>query len=97
MTRLPVIPIAAPCSEDWGAMSGDDRTRHCDRCDTRVTNLSALTTDEVRDALARPDRPACVRYLQAPDGAVITRTDQRQRLATLLNAMASRTPSGDPT
>ena len=96
MTRLPLIPIAAPCSEDWSAMAGDDRSRHCDRCQTAVVHLSALTADEARRTLDRPDRPACVRYLRAPDGAVITRTDQQQRLTALLRAMASRRPPGDP-
>ena len=92
--KLPVLTIASPCSEDWGAMNGDERTRHCERCATPVTHLSALTDAEVRQALDSPDRPACVRFLRAPDGAVVTRTDQRQRLTAMLRALAARKPPG---
>ncbi|RYE83639.1 MAG: hypothetical protein EOO75_19090, partial [Myxococcales bacterium] len=94
MTKLPLLTIAAPCPEDWSAMAGDDRSRHCDRCQTSVVDLSALSADEARRTLDHPDRPACVRYLRAPDGAIITRTDQQLRLAALLRAMTSRPPPG---
>jgi hypothetical protein len=89
--KLPALRIAEPCTEDWHAMDGDTRSRHCDRCQTSVLDLSRLTTPEARAALADPTAPPpCVRYLHAPDGSIITRTDQHQRLASLLRSLARR-------
>ncbi len=38
---LPVLPleairIASPCDVPWSGMQGDDRQRHCGRCDHAV-------------------------------------------------------------
>jgi len=63
--------IASPCSEDWSAMVGDDRVRHCSRCAKDVYNLSALTSDEAEAFLAqRGER--CVRFFRRRDGTLLT-------------------------
>lgn len=45
--------IAAPCSESWDDMTGDDRARLCAKCDLHVVNTFMLTDEEVLATLAR--------------------------------------------
>jgi hypothetical protein len=68
---LPVIRVARPCREPWAEMAGDDRIRHCERCDKDVHDLGAMTTDEI---LALFDRgtPWCGRLFRRADGTVVT-------------------------
>lgn len=74
---LPVledIRVATPCPESWEAMRGDDRVRHCDRCDLDVFNLSGMTRDEAQALLdGRMGARTCVRLFKRHDGTVITR------------------------
>ena len=37
------IKIASPCSADWDAMIGNERSRHCGDCKLNVYNLSGMT------------------------------------------------------
>ncbi len=63
--------IASPCSEDWDAMVGDDRVRHCSRCQKNVYDLSALTAEEAARILAeRGER--CIRFFRRKDGTLLT-------------------------
>jgi len=63
--------VASPCSEDWGAMVGDERVRHCSRCDKDVYNLSALSAEEAELFLAqRGER--CIRFFRRRDGTLLT-------------------------
>jgi len=73
--RLPVldgIRVAAPCSADWDAMTGDDRVRHCDECKLDVYNLSGMTRDEAEDLVASRIGPLCVRFYRRTDGTLLT-------------------------
>jgi hypothetical protein len=87
--RAPHLP--EPCAEKWDAMSGDERTRHCARCDLPVTDLSALANDEVRELLFHraPEGRLCVRFVPDGEGNVVTKTTQRERLVSVL-ALLSR-------
>ena len=83
-------PIGSPCSEDWGAMTGDDRTRFCDQCNKQVHNLSAMTETEARAVVAQPS--VCVRYQVDPKTQQIRHRRPRRfllRVATTAGLGAS--------
>ena len=65
------LPIARPCSESFGAMKGDEKTRFCDSCGKDVHDLSARTEAEARTFLteARGAR-LCIRYAKDAHGAI---------------------------
>lgn len=67
------IRVASPCPEDWDGMTGDSRTRHCDRCDRNVFNLSGMTREEAEALILSAEGRLCVRFYQRPDGTVMTR------------------------
>jgi hypothetical protein len=72
--RLPVLDnmsVATPCSADWNAMTGDDRTRHCGDCKKNVYNLSDMTRDEAEALLIERNGDLCVRYFQRHDGTIL--------------------------
>lgn len=70
---LPRVRMAGPCPEEWAGMTGDDRVRHCDRCDKAVYNLSAMTSAEVEALLrAKADAGMCARYYERADGMIMT-------------------------
>ncbi len=66
------VSIASPCSESWDAMVGDERTRHCSRCDRDVFNLGALRADEIEALLAEHGVKRCVRFFRRTDGTMLT-------------------------
>ena len=72
MAKLDLITIASPCSASWEAMEGDDRVRHCKQCHLDVYDLSNMRRDEAERFVAANEGEACVRFLQRPDGTVIT-------------------------
>ena len=90
--RLSSLRIAEPCHADWGAMSGDARSRHCEHCRLQVINLSELSRAEAEQVLARgdPDGRLCVRYMQDADGEVVTRTTRETQLVGLLRRLAAQ-------
>jgi ankyrin repeat protein len=68
------ITIPAPCDADWDSMIGNDQVRFCEHCSLHVTDLSALTRQEAMRLVARSQGRLCVRFIQRPDGGVLTRT-----------------------
>jgi hypothetical protein len=72
--KLPVLPnirVAAPCTADWNAMSGDERMRACGQCNKNVYNLSNMTRDEAETLIIAKEGKLCVRYYQRIDGTII--------------------------
>lgn len=72
--KLPVLPnirVAAPCTADWNAMSGDERMRACGQCNKNVYNLSNMTRDEAEALIIAKEGKLCVRYYQRTDGTII--------------------------
>jgi hypothetical protein len=72
--KLPVLPnirIAAPCTADWNAMSGDERMRACGSCNKNVYNLSNMTRDEAEALIIAKEGKLCVRYYRRTDGTII--------------------------
>jgi len=69
-----MLPIAKPCTEPFAAMSGDAKTRFCDKCQKHVYDLSARTEEEAR-ALFREKRGerTCVRFAKDATGNVLFR------------------------
>jgi hypothetical protein len=73
-TQLPVlanIKVASPCTAEWAAMTGDERTRHCGECKKSVYNLSELTRDEAEALILEKEGRLCVRYYQRTDGTIL--------------------------
>ena len=73
-SKLPVldnIRIAAPCSAEWAAMTGDERVRHCGDCKKNVYNISELTRDEAEALIVAKEGKLCVRYYQRTDGTIL--------------------------
>lgn len=91
---LELIQIASPCTADWDAMAGDDRTRFCGVCQLNVYNLSGMTRDQALTFLAERAGRTCVRMFKRSDGTVITAdcpvglAAVRQKLVRLMLATA---------
>jgi len=66
------VSVASPCSESWDAMVGDERARHCSRCDRDVFNLGALRAEEIEALLAEHGVKRCVRFFRRADGTMLT-------------------------
>jgi hypothetical protein len=65
------VTLSSPCHERWEGMQGDERVRHCGRCDKHVYNLTAMRREEAEALLAQADG-ICVRFLRRPDGTVVS-------------------------
>lgn len=82
------IKIASPCSADWEAMYGNNRSRFCGECKLNVYNLSGMSESDAEDLIRNTEGRLCVRFYQRADGTVITddcpvgwaRIKQRTRL-----------------
>jgi len=66
------ILIDTPCRESWDAMTGDEGTRYCSRCNKNVHNLKDMTESEVFRLLNKSD-PVCIRLFRRPDGTILTK------------------------
>lgn len=96
VTRLTKLRIASPCHERWEAMRGDDRVRHCDRCDKDVHDLSAMSAAEADALLAAAGARPCLRLHRRADGRVITgdcpegaRLRRRRRVTAIVAPIAA--------
>ena len=71
---LDAIEIASPCTQDWNAMTGDEKRRFCGECRLHVHDLSQMTRGEADDLLAAAaGGRVCVRIWRRPDGRVLTK------------------------
>ncbi|MFT3694258.1 MAG: hypothetical protein QM831_14020 [Kofleriaceae bacterium] len=80
--KLPIldnIKIASPCRAEWADMVGDDRVRHCHKCDKQVFDLSAMTREQAEALIIAKNGQLCAKYYQRRDGRVMT-SDCRQGL-----------------
>src|SRR5437868_6376059 len=66
------LKVASPCSQDWNAMIGNDRTRYCGECKLNVFNLSGMTKTEAENLIMNAEGRLCVRFFKRADGSVIT-------------------------
>ncbi len=87
------IRVALPCSYDWDAMGGDDKSRFCPGCAKHVYNLSAMTVDEATRLVEEKQGDLCVGFYRRRDGTVMTtdcpralRSRDRRRTVTVVLA-----------
>jgi hypothetical protein len=60
------IEVKKACSEDWNAMTGNERLRFCSHCNLSVNNLSALTRKQALRLVRESNGGICVRYVKNP-------------------------------
>ncbi len=60
------IEVKKACSEDWDAMTGNERVRFCSHCALEVNNLSALTRKQAMRLVNKSNGRLCVRYVKNP-------------------------------
>ena len=54
-------------------MKGDERVRHCQRCDHDVYNISEMTEAEVQALIVRTEGKFCARLYRRTDNRVMTK------------------------
>ncbi len=77
LSVLDRVAIASPCPARWEDMRGDDKVRHCDLCNLKVHDFSAMSRAEAESIAARLLDPAsgrvCARFYRRADGRILTR------------------------
>ncbi len=78
-SELDRVHIPSPCTADWSAMEGDERSRYCSECSLHVHNLAAHTREEADRLLARrhEGERVCVRMELDGEGRPLTVEDRR--------------------
>ncbi len=71
--RLNRLVISSPCTESWQAMSGEERTRFCSRCQKRVYDLAALEAREIDALIEATQGHLCARITRDRSGRMVTR------------------------
>lgn len=90
LTVLDHVRVASPCTVPWSSMTGDERTRHCQKCNLNVFNLSDMTRPEAEELILARHGRLCIRYYQRSDGTILTSdcpigiTAVRRKLAGLM-------------
>jgi hypothetical protein len=82
VVTLPVINIAAPCSEDWNAMDGDQRSRFCLKCQHDVFSSEELSAGEL-DRMSASGERVCMRLTVHPKKGVLTKEGWLPRMVTV--------------
>jgi hypothetical protein len=67
------LAIASPCPESWQAMSGDERTRFCLRCQKHVHDLATLEAREIEALIEATQGRFCARITRDRFGRMVTR------------------------
>jgi hypothetical protein len=73
--------INKPCPADWNEMTGNDASRHCDKCKKSVHNISQLSKEEAEQVLCHSTQSVCIRIQQAANGAFKTQSGWMKRVA----------------
>lgn len=71
-TRLDQLNVSSPCTADWAQMSGDDRKRHCAKCNKFVYDFAHLSRQEVTAIVAAQRGSLCARITRRADGSLLT-------------------------
>jgi hypothetical protein len=69
---LNAVDVAKPCTEDWSRMRGDERAKHCAKCEKTVYNLSEMTEDEAKALILGRRGDMCVTFYRRADGTLAT-------------------------
>jgi hypothetical protein len=76
-SALENLYVEKPCSEDWNAMEGDERERHCKSCNHAVLDLSSMTREEAEAVVTNSSGRLCVRYTVDDDGALMNKPSRK--------------------
>ncbi len=88
MRHLPLfssVRVETPCNENWNAMPGTDRVRHCARCDYDVHDLSAMLPEDAEALLANTSGRLCVR-IDTPSPPIASIGTRAKNLAAAIGA-----------
>lgn len=66
------LSLGFACSENWDAMPGDAKGRHCASCDQRVHDIAAMTDAELQIALDHGAGRICARVAGLAIAAMVT-------------------------
>lgn len=80
-SSLTPIHIAAPCSENWSQMQGDDQSRFCEKCEHQVRSSDSMTSSELDLATSSTQR-VCLRLTVHHAKGVLTKDGWLPRLVT---------------
>jgi len=69
--NLNQLRVASPCPVTWADMTGDDRVRHCARCDLNVYNFAELTRQEATELVLRTEGRLCGILHRRTDGTLM--------------------------
>ena len=58
-TFTPFDYIPKPCKEYWYQMTGNEKRRHCKKCDTHVVDLTEMSEVEIRELRERNGGKLC--------------------------------------
>jgi ankyrin repeat protein len=72
-------------------MVGNDQVRFCEHCNLQVTDLSTMTRQAAMRLVARSQGRLCVRFIQRPDGGVLTNTipEKLHRISRRVSRLAA--------
>lgn len=71
--HLENISISEPCTENWDAMSGEEKSKFCGKCQKHVHHLSEMTSDEAESLVSRPEK-VCIRVEHDDRGRIRTKS-----------------------
>jgi len=104
MSRRFEITTSKPCTQDWDAMSGDGRQRHCAECGKTVHNFARMRRSDVENlaVAAANGEQVCARITRRSDGSLVTLDGERRaglRAGVLLSAamMVGQAAAQNPT
>lgn len=69
------LKVAKPCPAKWDDMVGDDKSRHCDRCQKNVYNLELLEPEELVELIERTEGKFCGRLYRRPGELTVLTQD----------------------
>ncbi len=73
--------INKPCHADWNEITGDQKSRHCDKCNKSVHNISEMSKEEAEQLLCQSSESVCIRIQQASNGSFKTQSGWMKRMA----------------
>src|SRR5215216_2642421 len=72
--KLQRLQVASPCPSSWEAMHGDERRRHCLKCDKPVYDFAQLTPREIGGVIEASQGGLCARLTRDDWGRLLTLT-----------------------
>jgi hypothetical protein len=83
------IRIEKPCHEDWNAMTPNERGRFCGSCQKTVTDFTAMTDNEILEALQNRSGSMCGQLRGSQLNRVLVQTHLERNKWTLNTAFTA--------